>query len=55
MPRKSGKKSTVAVGGSEGGEVREETEGAACTQIVKGSFRRYYRVFALHSRVDAAR
>ena len=55
VPRKSGKKSTVAVGGSEGGEAREETEGAACSQIVKGSFRRYYSVFTLHSRVDAAR
>ena len=55
MPRKSGKKSTVAVGGSEGGEAREETEGAACSQIVKGSFRRYYSVFTLHSRVDEAR
>lgn len=55
MPRKNGKKLTVAVGGSEGGEAREETEGAACSQTVKGSFRRYYSVLTLHSRVDAAR
>lgn len=41
--------------GWEGGEVREEAEGAGCSQIAKGFSRRYYRVFALHSRVDAAR
>ena len=34
---------------------REEMAGAACSQIVKGFFRRSYSVFALHSRVDAAR